>query len=371
MRSVLKNSRALILGAVITGGIAMVLYTDAKFSIIDPAYTSPLVSVLLNVILFGFCWWLTAFLLNKFPVYKILVVLGLLAIAIFAERFMTVQNNPVTIPAIILFWIGVAYLTMTEFVWKYRILILFVFGLVLSYYFFLFMTAPNNSVDHRLDFANVMVFPIPVFAALWGYEQWRWLKNLKSDKSKAELMLLKSQINPHFFFNTLNNLYGLVVEKSDQAPEVVLKLSDMMRYTIYEGREDTVSLTDEIAYLENYIELHKIRYQQKVDIRFTHQLSQDYKIAPLLFIILLENAFKHGVERMRAGAYVQMHLRAERNQVIFEIENNFKPKMTDEPGGIGLENLRKRLEHIYPNRHHFQVEQQADIYKAQLTIKLQ
>ncbi|MBX2870984.1 MAG: sensor histidine kinase [Saprospiraceae bacterium] len=358
------------MSAVITGGIAVVLYRYAKFSIVDPAYASPWVSVLLNVILFGLCWWLTAFLLNKFPVYKILAVLGLLVVAILAERYITVQNNPITIPAIILFWIGVAYLTMTEFVWKYRILILFVFGLVLSYYFFLFLTAPNNSVDHRLDFANVMLFPIPVFAALWGYEQWRWLTNLKSDKAKAELMLLKSQINPHFFFNTLNNLYGLVVEKSDQAPEVVLKLSDMMRYTIYEGKEDVVLLRDEIIYLENYIELHKIRYQQKVDIRFTHRLAQDYKIAPLLFIILLENAFKHGVERMREGAYVQLHLTAEHNQVTFEIENNFKPKPTVEPRGIGVENLRKRLEHIYPNRHQFNVEQQASIYKVQLTIEL-
>lgn len=370
MQSVLKNTRALILGAVITASIAAVLYTDANFSIVDPGYASPALSIFLNTILFGFCWWLTAFLLNKFPLYKILVVLGLLVIAIVAERLMTVPNNPITIPAIILFWIGVAYLTMTEFVWKYRILILFVFGLVLSYYFFLFLSAPNNSVDHRLDFANVMLIPIPVFAVLWGYEQWRWLATLKADKAKAELMLLKSQINPHFFFNTLNNLYGLVVEKSDEAPEVVLKLSDMMRYTIYEGREEVVPLSDEITYLENYIELHKIRYQQKVDIRFTHQLAQDYKVAPLLFIILLENAFKHGVERMREGAYVQLHLAAERNRVTFEIENNFKPYTSDKSIGIGLENLKKRLEHIYPNKHEFHIGQEDAIYKVQLMIDL-
>lgn len=360
----------MILGAVITGGIAAVLYTNATFSIVNPGYATPALSLLLNSILFGFCWWLTAFLLNKFPLYKILLVLSLLVVAIVAERLMKVQNNPITIPAIILFWIGVAYLMMTEFVWKYRVLILFVFGLVLSYYFFLFINAPNQGVDHRLDFANVMLIPIPVFALLWGYEQWRWLATLKSDKAKAELLLLKSQINPHFFFNTLNNLYGLVVEKSDEAPEVVLKLSDMMRYTIYEGREEVVPLTDEITYLENYIELHKIRYQQKVDIRFTHQLASDYKVAPLLFIILLENAFKHGVERMRDGAYVHLHLTAEQNRITFTIENNFKPSTSDTPGGIGLDNLKKRLEHIYPNHHQFKIEQEAPIYKAQLTIDL-
>ena len=96
----------------------------------------------------------------------------------------------------------------------------------------------------------------------WLFQQWKWLKTLESKKSKAELSLLKSQINPHFFFNTLNNLYGLTVEKSDDAPNVVLKLSDMMRYTIYMGKEDLVPLKDEVDYLQNYIELHKIRYQK-------------------------------------------------------------------------------------------------------------
>lgn len=352
-------------------GIAVLLYTDAKFSIVDPAYASPALSVFLNIALFVICWLLIAFLLNKFPLYKILAVLGLLVVAMLAERFMSIQNNPITIPAILLFWIGVAYLTMTEFVWKYRVLILFVFGLVLSYYFFLFMTAQNNAVDHRIDFANVMLIPVPVFALLWGYEQWRWLATLKSDKAKAELMLLKSQINPHFFFNTLNNLYGLVVEKSDQAPEVVLKLSDMMRYTIYEGKQDFVPLVDEVEYLENYIELHKIRYQQKVDIQFRKQLEINPTIAPLLFIILLENAFKHGVESLREGAYVQLSLHAEANRVTFSIENNFRPKTSEQAGGIGLENLKKRLQHIYPDRHQFQIVQRASIYKVQLSIDLQ
>lgn len=370
MTSSFLNYKALTKGGIITTGLTVLFYMDPKFSIVNPGYASPLVSAFLNIVLFVLCWLLIAFLANKFPVYKILGVLGLLVVAMLAEHLIDIQNNPITIPAIILFWIGVAYLTMTEFVWKYRKVILFVYGLVLSYYFFLFITASDSSLDHRLDFAYIMLIPIPVFAALWGYEQWRWLTTLKADKAKAELMLLKSQINPHFFFNTLNNLYGLVVEKSDQAPEVVLKLSDMMRYTIYEGREDVVPLTEEITYLENYIELHKIRYQQKVDIRFTHQLAEDYKIAPLLFIILLENAFKHGAEKMRDGAYIQLQLTAERNRITFTIENNFKPATTEKPVGIGLENLSKRLEHIYPNRHQFQIEQLASIYKGHLSIDL-
>ena len=100
---------------------------------------------------------------------------------------------------------------------------------------------------------------------------------MKIEKGKAELELLKSQINPHFLFNTLNNLYGLIVEKSDEAPEVVLKLSDMLRYTIYEGKEEFVFLKNEIVYLENYIALHKIRYQKNVDIFFNHKTEKDLK----------------------------------------------------------------------------------------------
>ena len=212
--------------------------------------------------------------------------------------------------------------------------------------------------------------PIPVFAALWGYEQWRWLKTLQADKGKAEVALLKSQINPHFFFNTLNNLYGLVVEKSDKAPDVILKLSDMMRYTIYEGKEDIVLLKDEINYLENYIELHKIRYQKKVEILFTHDVEEGLKVAPLLFIILLENAFKHGVEKMREHAFIHLQMQSQGNQLFFTIENNFDELDSNHSPGIGLDNLKQRLAYLYPNQHELIIEKKEAIYKAQLNLEL-
>ena len=134
-----------------------------------------------------------------------------------------------------------------------------------------------------------------VWMIRWLIIQIKIILRLKKDKTQAELMHLKSQVNPHFFFNTLNNLYGLIIEKSEDAPNVVLKLSEIMRYTIYMGKEDIIPLKDEIEYLRNYIELHKIRYQKRVDISFNHEGQAEYKIAPLLFIIPLENAFKHGV----------------------------------------------------------------------------
>ncbi|WP_273566825.1 sensor histidine kinase [Maribacter halichondriae] len=200
---------------------------------------------------------------NQKALYKVLAVLGLLVVMLVIPHYTGIWDNPFTIPLLILFWLGVTYLVLPEFFKKYRIAIFAIYGLVIAYNFFFFTSTLDHAQNDRLSLVLFMTLPIPVFASLWAYEQWRWLKTLKADKAKAELALLKNQINPHFFFNTLNNLYGLVVEKSEKAPEVVLKLSDMMRYTIYEGKEDLVLVKEEITYLENYIELHKIRYQKK------------------------------------------------------------------------------------------------------------
>lgn len=218
----------------------------------------------------------------------------------------------------------------------------------------------------------LIYFPILFYlAASWVFKQIKSIITLKNEKSKAELALLKSQINPHFLFNTLNNLYGLTVEKSDEAPEVVLKLSDMLSYTIYEGKENLVPLKNEVTYLENYIALHKIRHHENLDIIFNSQITGSYKIAPLLFIILLENAFKHGVERLTENRYIHMDLIAEDDTVLFSIENNFE--MNNSPNktkGIGLENLKERLKIIYPKKSVLNIEQTETVYKATLKINM-
>ncbi len=368
MNTVLPQKiKTLILGGIITTLLTLPLI-GTSFSIVNPDYVSKPVFAFINIFAFGACWLLIAFLIGKFPIYQVVGVAALLFTAGIAERYLNIQYNPITIPLMILFWLGATYFIVPEFFKKYQILLLSVYGLIISYYFFDFSMTVDLTSDHRFYFSKFIIMPIPVFSALWAYEQWKWLRTLKADKAKAELALLKSQINPHFFFNTLNNLYGLVVEKSAQAPEVVLKLSDMMRYTIYEGKEDFVSLTGEIAYLENYIELHKIRYQKKVDIHFTKHIEKDHQVAPLLFIILLENAFKHGVERMREDAYIRMDLTARRHRISFDIENNFVTPLKKRPIGIGLENLRLRLEHIYPHRHQLKITKKPALYQVQLTI---
>jgi len=116
-----------------------------------------------------------------------------------------------------------------------------------------------------------------------------------------------------------------------------------------------VLLKDEISYLESYIELHKIRYQKNVEILCSHDVEEGLKVAPLLFIILLENAFKHGVEKMRKDAFIHLRIQSKGKELFFTIENNFDESPSNHPIGIGLENMKKRLEHFYPNRHQLEI----------------
>jgi two-component system, LytTR family, sensor histidine kinase AlgZ len=204
------------------------------------------------------------------------------------------------------------------------------------------------------------------FGFFWGFRQIIYITNLKNEKLNAELMLLKSQVNPHFFFNTLNNLYGLVAKDSGKAQELILKLSDMMRYSIYEGEKETVTIQQEIDFLRNYIELHKMRYHKQISVDFNCTIVQNAQVVPLLFIILLENAFKHGVENLRENAYLKMNLTVDNKQIHFTIENNYEK--TENESGIGLKNLKRRLELSYPNQHELHFSVTENIYQSQLII---
>ena len=192
---------------------------------------------------------------------------------------------------------------------------------------------------------------------------------LKNEGVNMELMLLKSQVNPHFFFNMLNNLYGLVGKDAKKAQELILKLSDMMRYSIYEGEKDSVTLKQEVDYLNNYIELHKMRYHKTININFHHDIKEEYEVMPLLFIILLENAFKHGVERLRDNAFVHINMITSEKGLHFTVENNFDDSEDLEESGIGLKNLKRRLELVYPKRHTLTFETVGNVYKVELTLK--
>ena len=203
----------------------------------------------------------------------------------------------------------------------------------------------------------------------WFFERWKAVKILKNEKSKAELSLLKEQINPHFFFNTLNNLYSLIKKDPNAAQEYVLKLSDLMRFTIYDSGNENVILGEEINYLTNFIDLQTSRYHKEIEVSFVKDVENlNTKIAPLLFIILLENAFKHGVEKLTEDTFVQVELKENNETISFSVVNNFDKNEPSKNRGIGLKNLKERLELVYPNMHNLSQNIEKDIYSVTLEI---
>ncbi|MEP0273587.1 sensor histidine kinase [Ekhidna sp.] len=240
--------------------------------------------------------------------------------------------------------------------------------IILTY--FILLIIAGIAEDAELQVVVFTFFFTILIVTPWLIWQIRSLLRLKNEKSKTELLHLQSQVNPHFFFNTLNNLYGLIETDPKKAGKLVLKLSDMMRYSIYEGEKETVTIKEEIDYLKNYIELHKMRYRKKIDVQFDHHIiDESLKVMPLLFILLLENAFKHGVENLREKAYVKIYLSTSDSEIHFTIENNFDKEALSEEKGIGIKNLKRRLELAYPRRHSLSISSSGDIYKAQLTLK--
>lgn len=370
MTGFIKKYKAFVLGAIVAALFIIVLESFSVIMINRDAWLE-------NSLLYIFWWLLISALIYKLPTIrkrkklaiKILSLSVILVLMIVVDSFFKIRDNPATMVLMVVFWLGLTHIISPGFFKKYKIPLLLVYGIVLSYFLYARLGDQYFEV-HKERIVYFLLVPIPLFILLWMFEQWKWIKSLENDKKTAELALLKSQINPHFFFNTLNNLYGLAVEKSDDAPGVVLKLSDMMRYTIYEGKQDVVAVTDEITYLQNYIDLHKIRYRKNVNITFDHQAENHIKTAPLLFIILLENAFKHGIESLADDAYIRIDLKAVDHRVQFIIENNFEASHNHQNDGIGLENLRQRLRLIYPDKHQLEIRKENNIFRVRLDIDI-
>ena len=215
----------------------------------------------------------------------------------------------------------------------------------------------------------LLLIEIAYLIFYWAFKYRKSIQKLKNDKLEAELMLLKNQINPHFFFNTLNNLYSLIKKDADAAQDYVLKLSDLMRFTIYDSGKEKVQLKDEIHYLINYIELQTARYHKDIDVNFEKTIkNSEVMVAPLLFIILLENAFKHGVEKATENAFVHIQLIEDDNKISFTVKNNYDPEESSKESGIGLKNLQDRLNLLYPNSHKLCAGSEENIYLTTLEI---
>ena len=194
----------------------------------------------------------------------------------------------------------------------------------------------------------------------------------KAKNTEAELAWLKNQINPHFLFNTLNNISSLTQIDPDAAQDAIAQLSDLLRYAMYETRKDVVPLQGEMEFMRNYVELMKLRCSEKTEVNSTFNVQRStLEIAPLLFISLIENAFKHGVSSNR-DSRIDIGLTADEQQLIFTCDNTNYPKTdSDRSGsGIGLENTRRRLDLIYKDRYTWEQTLEDNIYKVKITIKL-
>lgn len=204
------------------------------------------------------------------------------------------------------------------------------------------------------------------------YGQQLIIQKITVEKLNAEVDFLRAQINPHFLFNILNNLYALTLKKSDLAPDVVLKLSEMMEYMLYDSTDEKVLLEKEVTYLKNYIELERLRFSGEAAISLEVDASLNgHRIAPLLLLPLVENAFKHGLSQQVENSWLRVNIALDKSTLTVVIENSKPPSMVSKTkGGIGLGNLRKRLELLYPERHHLQLEDRKNSFVAELVIEL-
>jgi LytS/YehU family sensor histidine kinase len=196
-------------------------------------------------------------------------------------------------------------------------------------------------------------------------------KSLVKEKLEAELKFLRTQTNPHFLFNTLNNIYALARKKSDDTADVVMKLSKLLRFMLYESKKDSISISEELRMLNDYIELEKIRYNERLTIRFTRSIDDDtHPIAPLILLPFVENAFKHGAGETRFNSYIDISAQLRKGQLNFIVENSKEDDGEDSiTENIGLSNVRRQLELMYPE-HNLDIQIHKDVFKINLNINL-
>ena len=221
---------------------------------------------------------------------------------------------------------------------------------------------------------------VSMSAAIYLLKNWyrdqQATQSLAQDKLEAELKFLKGQIHPHFLFNTLNSLYSLTLRKSENAPEVVLKLSGLMDYMLYDAAAAKVPLEKELSYIQNYIALERIRYGDRVDIAYTESGGIAGKqIAPMMLLPFVENAFKHGVSTETKNAWIRIDVKVQDNTLVVLVENckcleKASESNRDFATGIGLKNVQRRLELLYEHRYSLEVEDEPESYAVRLELRL-
>jgi sensor histidine kinase YesM len=193
----------------------------------------------------------------------------------------------------------------------------------------------------------------------------------ENEKVKIELESLRSQVHPHFLFNTLNNLYSLTLSSSPTASLVVVHLSDLLRYMLYECREPEVPVEKELHMLKKYIELEKLRYGNRLDVAFTVSGNPKHlAISPLLLLPFVENSFKHGVSEQLDQCWINIHVHVENNHFNFQVSNSRTQRDENTSGGLGMANVQRRLRLLYPDTHSLTITEENEIYAVKLELTL-
>lgn len=204
----------------------------------------------------------------------------------------------------------------------------------------------------------------------WLQENKRKLAQLEKEKTEAEMKMLKAHLDPHFLFNSLNVIYSLARKNHKNTSDAVIQLSDIMRFITYDARESRIDLKEEVILIEKYIALQNYRLEKESVVQFEKHINNELDIAPLLFLPLVENAYKHGLKGNIQDGWIHINLFVKGNEVRFDVSNNVAAtKNTETPDqGSGLENIRKRLELIYPNNHTFEIKRENDVFEAKINI---
>lgn len=340
-------------------------------------------------------------LLNKRPVihtlyWTLFVVIGSLVFS-FRQNFpynFFLLNFLVHLPVFLLFTYGVIYYLVPSILLKGKYFNFFA-GLILAactsaflriliskyVYYNLFIPQvlhPGKWISLDIYFLNLIwvLAPAIVFAMFKYYRNWMNSQIIANEAERkqlsSELQVLKAQLNPHFLFNTFNNLYVLALQKSDKTPVVISKMSDLFHYILYECNSVEVPLSKEIKLITDYIQLEQLRYSDRLSIIFEKEIDQpEFPIPPMLLYTFVENCFKHGCSNDPGQPWINLLIRVHKNHFEFEASNSLPSANPTKKGvsrGVGLSNITRRLELIYPKNHHLEIRKDDDEFFVRLQI---
>ncbi|RZM28455.1 MAG: hypothetical protein EOO88_08880 [Pedobacter sp.] len=304
----------------------------------------------------GICLYSICSMLFLIPYYRLIV-----------PKLMTVKRYWLLLLVTLVYFIPVYIYALQAMAWIFAEATP---GMVVQKYFVYLFNNPFLDIDVML--VDLLTFLCLAFAR-FSYQAEQRRYQVETDNLHMQLSMLKTQLQPHFLFNTLNSLYGLSLTGSKETPRFILLLSQMMQYILYDCDKELVEVQDETGFLKGYFELEQQKFPTAKIVLDISIDSPGVKIPPLIFLPLVENSFKHGRHKLEDGAAVDAKITITTEQIDFEISNDklqYRAGIAKERGGIGLVNIRKRLELYYPGKYTLEFKETADEYHAHLNIKL-